>query len=54
MSGSKDESENATVHRAAANDIDFSKPRGPRLRVQRFVIRDVLWCRENMPTTAPT
>jgi hypothetical protein len=30
---------NATVHRAAANDIDFTKPRGPRLRVQRFVRR---------------
>ena len=28
---------NATVHRAAANDFDFNKPRGPRLRVQRIV-----------------
>jgi hypothetical protein len=29
---------NATVHRAAANDFDLTKPRGPRLRVQRFVL----------------
>ena len=28
---------NGTVHRAAANDINFAKPRDPRLRVQRFV-----------------
>ena len=27
---------NVTVHRAAANDINFIKPRDPRLRVQRF------------------
>ncbi|APZ91937.1 hypothetical protein Fuma_01535 [Fuerstiella marisgermanici] len=27
---------NVTVHRAAANDIDFKNPRDPRLRVQRF------------------
>ena len=26
------------VHRAAANDIDFKKPRDPRLRVHRFVM----------------
>ena len=29
---------NVTVHRAAANDIDLTKPRAPRLRVQRFVM----------------
>jgi hypothetical protein len=28
---------NDTVHRAAANDFDLIKPRGPRLRVQRIV-----------------
>ena len=28
---------NGTVHRAAANDIDLTKPRDPRLRVQRFI-----------------
>ncbi len=28
---------NDTVHRAAANDIDFTKPRDPRLGVQRIV-----------------
>ena len=27
-----------TVHRDAANDIDLTKSRDPRLRVQRFVI----------------
>jgi hypothetical protein len=31
------EGQNVTVHRAAANDIDLTIPRGPRLRVQRFV-----------------
>jgi hypothetical protein len=30
-------STNATVHRAAANDIDLKNLRDPRLRVQRFV-----------------
>ncbi len=29
---------NGTVHRAAANDIDLTRPRGPRLRVQRLVL----------------
>jgi hypothetical protein len=33
------QSDNASVHRAAANDVDLTKPRGPRLRVQRFVLR---------------
>jgi len=31
------ESDNVTVQRAAANDIDLTKPRCPRLRVQRIV-----------------
>ncbi len=34
------ERDNATVHRAAANDFDLTKPRGPRLRVQRIVMHD--------------
>jgi hypothetical protein len=29
---------NAGVHRAAANQVSSSKPRGLRLRVQRFVL----------------
>ena len=28
---------NVTVHRAAANEVDFRNPRGPRFGVQRFV-----------------
>ncbi len=28
---------NATVHRAPANGVDLTQPRGPRLRVERFV-----------------
>jgi hypothetical protein len=30
---------NVTDHRAAVNRLDLIKPRGPRLRVQRFVMR---------------
>ena len=30
---------------AAANDIDFKKPRDPRLRVHRFVIPRCISCR---------
>jgi hypothetical protein len=30
--------DNDSVHRAAANDTDFNKPRSPRLRVQHIVM----------------